>query len=64
MKAQTIMALLFIVLAVNACNKVYKNNEVVYNCDLAEISPDFPIEVKQKCRELKKWKLHYAVTCT
>lgn len=31
MKAQTAMVLLFIVLAVNACNKVYKNNEVVYN---------------------------------
>lgn len=48
-----VMVLLFTILAVNACNKVYKKSEVVYNCDLAEISPDFPKEVKQKCRELR-----------
>lgn len=27
--------------------------EVIYNCELAEISPDFPIEVKNECRRLK-----------
>jgi hypothetical protein len=27
---------------------------VAYNCTLAEISPDIPIEVKQKCRQLRK----------
>lgn len=30
-----------------------KKSEVRYNCDIAEISPDFPIEVKQRCRELR-----------
>jgi hypothetical protein len=30
-----------------------KKSEVRYNCDIAEISPDFPIEVKQQCRELR-----------
>ena len=30
-----------------------RKSEVVYNCDLAEFHPDFPKEVKQKCRELK-----------
>lgn len=25
----------------------------VYNCSLAEISPDFPIEVKNECRKLR-----------
>lgn len=24
-----------------------------YNCDLAEISPDFPVEVKNQCRKLR-----------
>ena len=24
---------------------------VVYDCRIAEISPDYPVEVKQKCRE-------------
>ena len=28
-------------------------NKGSYNCELAEISPDFPKEVKQKCRELR-----------
>jgi hypothetical protein len=26
----------------------------VYPCSLAEISPDIPLEVKQKCRQLQK----------
>lgn len=30
-----------------------RKSDVKYNCELAEISPDFPKEVKQKCRELK-----------
>lgn len=25
----------------------------VYDCSLAEISPDFPIEVKNECRKLR-----------
>lgn len=25
----------------------------VYNCELAEISPDFPIEVRDECRRLR-----------
>ena len=35
-----------------------KNNNhlisVQYDCRLAEISPDYPQQVKQKCRELMK----------
>lgn len=31
----------------------FSKTQVKYNCELAEISPDFPKEVKQKCRELK-----------
>ena len=30
-----------------------RKSEVVYNCDLAEISPDFPIEVKKQCRKIR-----------
>ena len=36
-----------------AVTKLPRNIEVRYNCELAEISPDFPAQVKQKCRELK-----------
>lgn len=28
--------------------------EVQYNCELSEISPDYPIKVKALCRELRK----------
>ena len=26
---------------------------VVYNCELAEISPDYPMQVKEDCRKLR-----------
>lgn len=29
---------------------------IYYNCDIAEISPDIPIEAKEKCRELRRAK--------
>lgn len=30
--------------------------EVVYDCRMAEISPDFPIDVKNECRKLLSGK--------
>jgi hypothetical protein len=30
-----------------------KHEVVVYNCELSEISPDFPIEAKERCRVLR-----------
>lgn len=30
--------------------------EVVYNCSIAEISPDIPIKVKEECRKLRMEK--------
>ena len=32
----------------------YSPQGKVYDCTLAEISPDYPIEVKQECRRLLK----------
>lgn len=29
----------------------------VYNCDLAEISPDFPIKAKEECRKLRSGRI-------
>lgn len=37
---------------------MFKNTQVKYNCELAEISPDFPIEVKQECRKLRMDKIN------
>jgi len=33
-----------------------KHGEVVYNCSIAEISPDFPPEVREQCRKLNAEK--------
>jgi hypothetical protein len=30
-----------------------KNRTRIYDCRLAEISPDFPVEVKDECRKLR-----------
>jgi hypothetical protein len=34
-----------------------KGGVVVYDCTMAEISPDIPIEVKQKCREARSGRI-------
>jgi hypothetical protein len=30
-----------------------ENRTVAYDCRLSEISPDFPIEVREQCRKLR-----------
>jgi hypothetical protein len=32
----------------------YSPHGKVYDCSLAEINPDYPIEVKNECRRLRK----------
>jgi len=34
-----------------------KHGEVVYNCSIAEISPDIPLKVKEECRKLRMEKI-------
>jgi len=31
-----------------------RHGAVVYNCSIAEISPDIPVAVKEQCRKLKR----------
>ena len=33
-----------------------KHGVVVYNCSIAEISPDYPVSVKEECRKLNAGK--------
>ena len=35
-----------------------KTTSKVYDCSLAEISPDYPVEVKQQCRKLRTDKIN------
>lgn len=57
MKFETIIVVFCVMLL--AITVIYANYQVDnkrivrYNCDLAEFHPDYPKEVKQKCRELK-----------
>jgi hypothetical protein len=44
--------------AVHSIIEHFPKTEVRYNCDLAEISPDFPLEVKQGCRKLRMDKIN------
>jgi hypothetical protein len=30
-----------------------RHGVVVYNCEIAEISPDYPVAVKEQCRKLR-----------
>lgn len=32
-------------------NTLLKPTEVAYNCSIAEISPDYPVAVKEACRK-------------
>ena len=46
--------ILVLIAAMIIANKqVDTKSHKVYNCDLAEFHPDFPKEVRQKCRELR-----------
>lgn len=44
---------LLAITVIYANTQVDTNSHKVYNCDIADIHPDYPIEVKQKCRELR-----------
>ena len=34
-----------------------KGDVIKYDCSISEISPDFPLEVKEQCRKLRAEKL-------
>lgn len=49
-----IVCLLVLALTTVYANLFVDNKRVVrYNCDMAEFHPDYPPEVKKKCRELR-----------
>lgn len=37
--------------------KLPKEHSRVYDCSISEISPDYPIEVKEGCRKLRSEKI-------
>jgi hypothetical protein len=62
MKLRNIFEIVFFVVAAILIFGGYfyflpKHGEVVYNCSIAEISPDIPIKVKEECRKLRMDKI-------
>jgi hypothetical protein len=53
-----VIAGLLIVVFILSNSRLPRKSEVVYNCSLAEISPDFPIEIKEGCRKLRMDKIN------
>jgi len=52
MKDKIIIGILLLVSIVILTNADWGNQTVVYDCSIAEISPDYPKEVKNECRRL------------
>jgi hypothetical protein len=54
MKKDIIIAIILFALAVSIMvfSDIDKHGVRVYNCGLAEISPDYPVEVRDECRKL------------
>ena len=49
-----IVCILVLALTIVYANIFVDNKRVVrYNCDMAEFHPDYPPEVKNKCREIR-----------
>jgi len=53
MKNKITIGILLLVCTVILSNADWNNRTVVYDCSLAEISPDYPQEVKNECRRLR-----------
>ena len=53
MKDKITIGILLLVCVVILANANWSNRTVIYDCSLAEISPDYPPEVKNECRRLR-----------
>ena len=53
MKDKIIIGILLLLSIVILTNADWSDRTVVYDCSIAEISPDYPQEVKNECRRLR-----------
>lgn len=58
MKNILTIAFLLLVAIMILANADWNNKTVIYDCSIAEISPDYPPEVKNECRRLRIEELH------
>lgn len=55
-KRETVEIIVVAILAILAFSTLYvmpKSNGKVYDCSIAEISPDYPPKVKEECRKIR-----------
>lgn len=54
----TLIVVFLIAITILIVSSHSKNKVKVYDCSLSEISPDYPIEVKEECRKVRyeEWK--------
>jgi hypothetical protein len=57
-KRTALIVLLLVAVTILIFSSHSKNRVKVYDCSLSEISPDYPIEVKEECRKIRyeEWK--------
>jgi hypothetical protein len=53
MKQNITLALVALIAILILANADWNDRTVIYDCSLAEISPDYPPEVKNECRRLR-----------
>ncbi len=53
MKDRLIIAVILLMAIVILANADWNDKTVVYDCSIAEISPDYPQAVKNECRRLR-----------
>ena len=61
-KRETVkIVLIFVASIIAVCFAMYititDKSTKIYNCSISEISPDYPIEVKEGCRKLRMEKV-------
>ena len=56
-KRENLENIIFVISVLSICTLVIllvpKNSGRLYDCSIAEFSPDFPIEVREQCRKLR-----------
>jgi hypothetical protein len=53
MKQNITIALVALIAILILANADWNDRTVIYDCSIAEISPDYPKEVKNECRRLR-----------
>lgn len=57
LRMAVVTIVVFILLWGTVFESMPRHGVIVYDCRLAEISPDYPVEVKNECRKLNSGRI-------